>query len=317
MWSGTCSEALRTSVNEMSSRKPTNVEKVNTMQKKGTFSLQTISKIAHLNIDGRNKLASNPDTDLEVLRALSMDRVDSVRYCVARNPNTPSDILIRMFKKAKYKCGYIELEVLKNPNMPAKELERIAKHHHGFWYPIASNPKVPVRLLRKFLKGRNDNIRYDIAKNPGTPASILEQLSDVGSYEIRREVARNPNTPIKVLAWLSVDDNVWVRCGVAYNEATPIEMIKKLASDKAYEVRRAIAHNRNTPDDVLDRLSYDIEVDVLKEVAKNPNTPVRTLRKLFRNSLPAVRISVAENPNSVKLVGGKVQRSEAETPSKV
>ena len=70
----------------------------------------------------RNRVASDWNTDSEILAKLSGDQSRDVRASVAGNPNTPTRVLRRL---ARSRDRYIRNRAASNPNTPPEELRRL------------------------------------------------------------------------------------------------------------------------------------------------------------------------------------------------
>lgn len=99
---------------------------------------------------------------LEIVYKLSFDSISDVRYAVANNKHTPSDILLRLVYDEK---GYVSNHAIGNPNMPSNELEKLSDKvdpNLRFW--VAGNPSTPISVLRKFLSDVDEYVRDRAAK---------------------------------------------------------------------------------------------------------------------------------------------------------
>jgi hypothetical protein len=76
----------------------------------------------------RCEVAKNPNTPVEVLKELAKDEDYRVRQEVARNPNTPAEVLKELAKDINYK---VRREVARNPNTPGEILLDLAKEIEG------------------------------------------------------------------------------------------------------------------------------------------------------------------------------------------
>jgi len=145
----------------------------------------------------RCKVASNPNTPVEVLAKLSTDENEDVRESVAWNPNTPAEVLIKL---------------------STDENEDVRK-------PVAWNPNTPVEVLAKLSTDENEDVRESVASNPNTPVEVLAKLSTDENEDVRRPVARNINTPVEVLAKLSNDADTKVISALVGNPRTPDHLL--------------------------------------------------------------------------------------------
>ncbi len=124
-----------------------------------------------------------------------------VRKVVARNPNTPKQVLARLLDDSD------------------------SNVRHG----IASNPKTDEDLLRKLAKDIDKDVRLAVAENPNTPPDTLTVLSCDEDVDVRFGVAENPHMPENILVKLSQDENAYVRCRALKTlQIFPVEIQERL-----------------------------------------------------------------------------------------
>ena len=128
-----------------------------------------------------NLLESNASP--EMIEELAGDEEAKVRYEVAKNPNTPIDILTKL---AEDENSDVRWEVVHNPNTPADILRELAEDKE--WY-----------------------VRYEVARNPNTTVDILRKLAEDEDWRARQAVADNSRTPVEILMKLAEDKDEWVR----------------------------------------------------------------------------------------------------------
>jgi hypothetical protein len=105
---------------------------------------------------------------------------------VAKNPNTPSDVLLNL---ASSQSQDVLLALAQNPNTPPAALEKLANLPIGRSYINGSRPRSPVHeyvarhsntptyLLHQFAQNTDELIRVAVASNPNVPADLLAQLA--------------------------------------------------------------------------------------------------------------------------------------------
>ena len=219
----------------------------------------------------REQLAKNPNTPSEILKELSTDKSYLVRAAVAKNPNTPSDVLSNMVKVARPNftdyadAQYLAVgaELFKNPNTPM--VDRISLLN-------ASGMRYSMDALR------------NVARNKNTPMELLLAIADIAiSREygyILEALARNRNTPADTLQQL------YNACSDGYY---------------ALDIRGALARNPNTPVDVLlDMLNYEYLSEEDRDV-------ILKHRNLPKDKVAEVQTALAEEKkkNSIRSYIGK------------
>jgi FKBP-type peptidyl-prolyl cis-trans isomerase len=155
----------------------------------------------------------------------------SVNRCLAGNPSTPPDALVRL---ARHRHGSIRVRCAGNPSTPIQALEELIEGKHSDLTPVsnwafnirttaASNPSLPRALLDRLIKHPSTSIRAGVLENEGAPIEWLESAAKLANVTFRRSVAGNQRTPAKILANLASDSDLWVRVQLLLNASTPIE----------------------------------------------------------------------------------------------
>ncbi|BAZ41816.1 leucine rich repeat variant [Calothrix sp. NIES-4101] len=208
--------------------------------------------------------ALDENTPTERLREIVRKGNKTIRNAVARNPNTPPDILIECFYE-------FPNHVLNNP-----ALELILLENPNFLNELVSNNPFVF----------NDEL----------PLFFVEWASRHPKESIRESVATSIQTPFHILAYLAADVDEDVRYKVAENHKTPSYSLAQLAVDNSYKIRIAVAENITTTSETLEKLAQDEDENVRSKVAANERTPLETLEMLARDKCGMVRMASVENP---------------------
>ncbi|MBE3564608.1 MAG: hypothetical protein IMW90_02650 [Thermogemmatispora sp.] len=141
---------------------------------------------AHSQAMVRWRIASHPALAPETLRHLaSSHRQDrSLLAGLARNPNTPADVLTWL---AELDDREIHLALSQQPELPAPLLERLAARYLSEWRrqrAVVSTDEgtQPIEILRS------------LAAHPSSPLTLLEQLLRLNDSEVAIAVATHPRT---------------------------------------------------------------------------------------------------------------------------
>ncbi len=274
-------------------------------------------------VEIRKTIASSDETSAEVLEQLSQDAEAEVRRAVAKNPNTPENILLRLGKE-------FSDDVVANPIFSIILLEK--PESNFFRLSLARSSTLSEELMAKLAVDPDEKIRCAIARNPNTSISLLEKLveesfnrifkddeyEDYDFYpgeDIRAHVSENPKTPPALLEKLMQDESSRVRLAVAQNPNAPASILARLAESRMVELRHAVVRNSHTPASVLEYLAGDSEKDIRRSVKQHSNvsdaallilgvlddrsgTPSDVLEKLASDPRSHVRIKVAEHPKT-------------------
>ncbi|WP_373543241.1 hypothetical protein [Chamaesiphon sp.] len=223
----------------------------------------------------RAQVARNPETPIDVLAFLASDLVYQVRAEVARNPVTPVDVL-NILADDPYCYEYrncftytIREAVAGNKATPAYILRKLSRDP-SCSHLVGRNPNTPIDILEEFVKNNNAGAMRRMASNPSTPGDLLAKIVSLYPHDIQDiilPVSKHLNTSASTLAVLSTynDNNAhYVRVGVASNLNTSPEILVNLARDSY--IPRYQGFDR-----------YAIKI----AVASNPSTPVHSLELLW------------------------------------
>lgn len=207
----------------------------------------------------------------EKLAGLSID----VAVAVARNPNTPPELLKRL--ATEYKDPALGEAVAGNPVAPPEALRAVYERWPESWQiqaKLAGNKSLPHDLAWKLMCQGSvrgvllKELLCELGANPGVAPEILEKLVNSNNYEVRMAVASNPSTPPHVLAALAFDGSWQVRHKVAANPNTPPEVLKKMFRsamkkrgrrdwDNAETLIVNMLRNPSVPEEILLQASLD------------------------------------------------------------
>lgn len=220
--------------------------------------------------------ASDPNTPAPTLEKIYKETrlarntttlIYEILKAVARNPNTPINILVELgnfFFEELCENPALELILIANIDL----LEKINDLHPDFCYnPFHSENILPDFLLNYYCKHSDPRLRMKVASNQTIAIKYLEQLSKDSDPGVRIAVVENPTTPSFILNKLVGDRNSTVRQAVAY-ATTNLELLKQLSEDSNSSVRSIVAENSNTPSFLLKKLARDRSESVRLRVAK-------------------------------------------------
>ncbi|MBW4604096.1 MAG: hypothetical protein KME29_32140 [Calothrix sp. FI2-JRJ7] len=150
--------------------------------------------------------ALDETTPSERLRELAISNQVKTRFAVAQNPNTPTDVLIKLFSEAP-------LNVLNNPALSLLLLENpcFFEDLYKSNKRIFEQFEIPKFFLTWAFHSSDAEIRASLAISPKIPLTFLMKLAGDKEQRVRIAVARNPCTPVQILKKLSQDDIFSVR----------------------------------------------------------------------------------------------------------
>ncbi|MEM7725252.1 MAG: HEAT repeat domain-containing protein [Cyanobacteria bacterium P01_A01_bin.45] len=200
--------------------------------------------------------ALDNNTSAERLRELADYHSKLIRQAVAQNPNTPPDILLKLFDQFPFQVlsnSILNLLLIENPLF----LEKLYFSSKSIF-----DKKLPLFFIEWAMNHPNKTIRADVAYGSQVSQQYLEKLAKDREYIVRLQVAANNNASIYLLNQLGEDENHYVRETVAKHPQASLSILEKLAQDEVAEVRRQVAKNYNTPNYILKYLARDNNLHV-------------------------------------------------------
>lgn len=245
----------------------------------------------------------------------------SILCKIAKNPNTPPDILKELFNLFPIQVlnnVSLSLILLEHPYFLEEVYNTSLDNYTIFGMdnvPLffeewgANNNDISIRksaaygikslfLLEQCLNDDNPGVRANVAANENTPGHILEKLAFDENNEVREATARNINTSKNILSLLAQDKNSKIRIGVASNTNTSEETLNSLAKSKSRHLREVIAGNSNVNIKTLELLAKDECESVLSIIAANKKTPSHILRALAAKNDYFINMALTVNPQT-------------------
>jgi len=161
-------------------------------------------------------VASNTNTKPETLLYL-LDRFpnSSIKVDALKNPNLPQATLLDILQDP---ANPYRRYVLGNKNIPTDYLESLYKDvtlPQDDRLSLLANPSFPLDILRKAyfesIPSKNGNyvsntsLSYYVASNPGVPLDIMKKVARHEDFNVRNALTRNPNVTDDILKGLMTD----------------------------------------------------------------------------------------------------------------
>jgi hypothetical protein len=249
------------------------------------------------------QIATNPNTDPQLLCKIAAGKDWELRRLVASNPNTPTDILWRLgidFPEAILSNPIFKLLQLEHINLAAEippatltsllQCEQVpsnfmeyavSQQDYSLWLAVAYNPHTPSRLLEKLAgKSRHQDreLIRAVAAHPQTSHALLAEIIDI-SIGVAQIVAENAQTPVKVLEnilykYAQISDPSLIKLVALHPHLNPrLLMQMQLAPSESAAQSLWLAKQLSTTATQLTELSQT-DWDVLQlAVVRHPNTP--------------------------------------------
>lgn len=267
-------------------------------------------------------LASNPESDESVLRALTnslnVSRVANNRKklesALAYNPNTPVDVLDAFVKSedlgvlvsiAQRKSATLELlrEVANNPHLLAVtsnllvakdfSIQKALEYKKALEVQKAliNNPQIPEDVLLELAKSKEPLILYQIAILEEPRASTREPHIYKAPASVIREIVNNPVVDASDMPVDSQENQIREKLNIllARNKNTPEDVLKKLANSNNYVALLGVINNSQ------------VSKSVIKKVGDNPIT--------WGKDSSSIQISLASKNNVSRKIWEKLANS--------
>ncbi|MEH1943278.1 MAG: hypothetical protein V7L01_24075 [Nostoc sp.] len=288
------------------------------------------------NVTQAQLAATEPSTDPELLRELALSTDKITRQSVAGNPNTPSDVLLKLGAE-------FPSQLLDNPVFPLLLLENlnlVAEIPLPTLRSILKQENVPVYILEQVADRADLEVQLGLVKNVQTPKGVLNRLTQSRHSQVVEsarlhinlagELTEKYEERIQEVVQGIIPDAYRARNGTVFlavlAQICPIPefIVEHWVQDSSYQdsVCRRLASSPATFPSILKHLANHTDDWTRCEVAENPNTPVETLRKfateeqacfslalnlstpadilesLSTNQNQTIRIKVAQHPNT-------------------
>ncbi|WP_337868476.1 hypothetical protein [Meiothermus sp.] len=226
--------------------------------------------------------AQNPQTAPERLRALASTRSPEVRRAVARNPNTPEDVLLRLavhFPEEVLGNPLIDLLLLVNPNWLA-EIPGYARNR------LLGHPQTPPHFLRWAAREGDPVALLALLQNPSAPPELVEPLTNHGLPAVA-EAARLhgalETSPLERALWWSEADMDYLELRqMVLLGLAPAWIAPRIAGEPDTGLRLALLEQAHLPKEVLAAFLFDEDEAVRRAARQHPSTPPEAAELLDR-----------------------------------
>lgn len=264
-------------------------------------------------------LASADDTSVVVLEQLSSHPQPEVREAVARNPNTPTKVLLKLGKEfpdaitanpvfnllllENPESHFVRLSLARSTTTSEDMIAQLSKiEDEEILCAVAGNLKTPLHILEELVENPPlypdpeyatecdfDRLFIAIAHNPNTSESLLLQLAERGSSYVEMAIAQNPKTPLSLLNKFADWENFSMHEAIARNPQAPSAILEKLAGEDEKEVRDLVKNNPNVSETAIAIINF---------IDGKPGTSIDLLEQLASDRRASVRLLVAAHPST-------------------
>ncbi len=247
------------------------------------------------------QMASNPNTDPQLLRQFAAGKNWDLRWLVASNPNTPTDLL--------WELGIDFPEViLTNPIFELLQLEHLdlaAEIPHATLTSLLQCDRVPRAFMDYAVNQQDYSLWLAVAYNLQTPSALLKNLvrkSRRQDRELVRAVASHPNTSTHLLAEISEISSSLAQI-VAKNPQTPLLVLQKILqkygqTNSIFRILMAL-HPRINPQLLMQmNLAPNESAAHCLWLAKQLTTDSSQLVELAQTNWDVLQLAVVCHPNT-------------------
>nr|WP_322708649.1 hypothetical protein [Nostoc sp. ChiSLP03a]MDZ8209749.1 hypothetical protein [Nostoc sp. ChiSLP03a] len=281
-------------------------------------------------------LASAVETSVLVLEELSLHPQPEVREAVAKNPNTPIEVLLKLGKEfpdaitanpifnllllENPESHFVRLSLARSTTTSESAIAQLSKiEDKEILCAVAGNPKTPLHILERLVvegpplfcnehenphESDFDGLFTAIAQNPNTSESLLLQLAEDGSWNIQKAIAENPKTPLSLLNkfadWRSMHE------AIARNPQASSAILEKLAGENEKKIRDLVKNHPNVSETAIAIINF---------IEGKPGTSIELLERLASDRRVSVRRLVASHPSTPAKVLEKLAQDDEYVPS--
>lgn len=243
--------------------------------------------------------AKNPETSPYILQELASSSDVEIRASVAKNPNTPMDVLMKLgadFPKELLENPVFSLLQLENPNLAASMPSKTVQS-------LVLQQEVPQSFLESALQHLKENDLLTLAVNPQTPFLTLEKLTESKFSEVVTVAKLHVNFAGEMnQGWEEATREAILKIDFSHSfDYEDQNLLFRLVTIPEYllpitpfHIRQIICEN-TTSSSILKILAQDSDDEVLEAVAENPQTPIHILETLSKDKDASVRAAVAKN----------------------
>ncbi|MEH1943241.1 MAG: hypothetical protein V7L01_23890 [Nostoc sp.] len=284
-------------------------------------------------------LASAVDTSVVVLEELSLHPQPEIREAVAKNPNTPTKVLLKLGKEfpdaitanpifnllllENPESHFIRLSLARSTTTSESAIAQLSKiEDKEILCAVAGNPKTPLHILERlvvegpplFCDHENadesdfDGLFTAIAQNPNTSESLLLQIAEDGSRNIKITIAENPKTPLSLLNKFADWRDFSMHQAIARNPQAPSAILEKLLGENTKEIRDLVKIHPNVSETAIAIINF---------IEGKPGTSIELLERLASDRRASIRRLVAAHPSTpAKVLEKLAQDTDEDVPFK-
>lgn len=281
-------------------------------------------------------LASAVDTSVVVLEELSLHPQPEVREAVARNPNTPTEVLLKLGKEfpdaitanpifnllllENPESHFVRLSLARSTTTSESAIAQLSKiEDEEILCAVARNPNTSLHILEQLVENpprfwdrQRSSDRYDFDRlfiaihlNPNTSESLLLKLAESGSSNVKQAIAENPNAPLSLLNKFADWRNFSMHEAIARNPQAPSAILEKLAGENAEDIREMVKNHPNVSETAIAIINF---------IKGKPGTSIDLLERLASDRRVSVRRLVATHPSTPAKVLEKLAQDDEYVP---
>lgn len=203
---------------------------------------------------------------------------DFVDICLATSEYTPKEVLVELSHNNFFA---VQVNLAKNKNTPMEVLEDMFFNTQDYFLKLNILYRSPIQLWQKVLQTQNyKEIVTRLEPKRHLPEEIQKLLIDFHDVDIRRKIAELEVSK-EVGEILINDPDLSVRYTYA-SHTSHLEHLIRLSQDNDEYVKKAVLLNPNCPGDAFDLIVTDKTFDMfVKTLIKCPNLPRKFLPRLL------------------------------------
>ncbi len=276
-------------------------------------------------------LASAVDTSVVVLEQLSLHPQPEVREAVAKNPNAPTEVLLKLGKEfpdaitanpifnllllENPESHFVRLSLARSTTTSESAIAQLSKiEDEEILCAVARNPKTPLHILEQLVENpprfwdrQRSSDRYDFDRlfiaihlNPNTSESLLLKLAQSGSSNVKQAIAQNPKAPLSLLNQFADSRDCVYHLAMGRNPKVPIAILEKLAGENDKKIREMVKNHPNVSETAIAIINF---------IEGKPGISIDLLERLASDRRASVLLLVAAHPSTPAKVLEKLMQN--------
>jgi hypothetical protein len=239
-----------------------------------------------------NDAAGSLNMRPETLRMLASALPENFIGTIAKNPNTPADVLLDMSRGDNI---YALRGLVFNLNLTTEMIENILNYRDPSQIThlemLLNNPNITSEQVVKMFNMGGPVVDYAI-KHPKLPMDVLLDMLDKPIVWRTRQAYLNPNVPLEMLTrFMEGPEYDAYKAEMLQNPSMPAHILHQWfdTADRETGFLYYLLRNPNLPEDLMLKIAKKAPADYRADLAANPGVTDAILQMLTKDRAAKVR----------------------------